>query len=365
MDAKLINAIVRVCQSEFVRHYPNDVLLGHLEANQIGRWSGDTYQISPADKKVLADQLLHATGVDAFSPEVGGTFMMGKVAHLSSHQEIVEVAEPRVVMVKGLNNGHVQVGPFDARLPPGASMCIPFETPPQTASHQAIILCQHYALYDQIQQSCLNFEDIGFNPLVVFNGATPSQRDSAMRFLQSQRIPVHCAFDLSPEGLRLALDVPFFGSFLLPAADIQEKLIGGHNKTDAYLSQAARLRNDFHDATGQIKLLWERVTTHELCISSKAYVFQANEPEESAPKTASQIDISKLSEVMNQQPTAPHSTQTKQKKPERTVNPADLANFKSVVDEKTLPIIQEKARYRAKDDDSEVEIESFSQYKLD
>jgi hypothetical protein len=365
MDPKLINSIVRVCQSEFVRHYPNDLLLGYLESHSIGRWSGDTYQLTPTDKKALADNLLKASGVDAFSPEVGGTFMMGKVAHLSSQQEIAEVSEPRVVMLRTLNTGHIVLPGIDVRLSPGTSLSVPYDLEAKGGSHHAVILCQHYAVYEKIELSQLVFDDIGFNPLVVFNGATASQRDSVARFLQVQRLPVHCAFDLSPEGLRLALDVPAFGSYLLPPKEMLDALMARHNKNDLYLSQVARVRNDFHDTQGQIKHLWEQVITHEICISSKSYLPDAHPPANAATSTCSAgIGLDDLTQALTN-PIIPAKPMQTAKKAQRVVTEKDLALFKSVVDDKTQPVLLEKARFRAKGDDSQTEVTPFVQYKIE
>jgi len=368
MDKRLVNSIIRVCQSEYVRHYPNDRLLGYLESHAIGGWSGDTYRISPEDKKILADRLMSEAGVDAFSPEVGGTFMMGKAAHLTAQLETLEVSEPRLVLIKGFNTSAIHLGAIEAKLPEGSSLSIPFDLASSQGLHQCVILCQHYEVFSEIHTTSLNFEDIGFNPLVVFYGASPTQRDTATRFLTKLGLPVHCALDYSPDGLRIALDVPFFGSFLTPASETMTALIARHNKADMFYSQSSRLVNHFHDTQGQIKVLWDRLNADKICLSSKAFLPTAITDAPTATQMASDdhtVDVGSLAILLSSPTQFKQENAKKKKENMLRVTPEELAKYKSVHDEKTQTVLEEKNRSRSKEDKGQAEVQSFRQYTLD
>lgn len=367
MDKRLVNSIIRVCQSEYVRHYPNDKLLNYLESNAIGGWSGDTYRLLPEDKKILADRLMSETGVDAFSPEVGGTFMMGKAAHLTSQMEMLEVSEPRLVMIKGFNNTPIHLTGVEAKLPEGASLSVPHDLASGQGLHQSIILCQHYEVFHEIGNTCLNLEDVGFNPLVVFFGATTVQRDAATRFLAKVGLPVHCAMDYSPEGLRVALDIPFFGSFLTPNSETVAELIPRHNKADMFYSQSSRLVNHFHDTQGQIKVLWDRINAEKICLSSKAFLPSAITDEPTTTKLPDDhtVDIETLALTLSSPVNFKQAQSKKNTVQNLEVTAAEIAKYKSVHDEKTQIILEEKNRTRSKDDTAKKEVQSFRQYTLD
>lgn len=357
MKSSLVAEITRLCLSEFSRHYPSPPLIEYLIENHVGRWAGDTYSVTQEDKVHLAELLEAETGINPFESEDPGALGFTSLSATPRQRASGEATlshDAHIIVARALKDHRLVFAGFDARLPPGIGIAVQHAQERMTCGHQAAIVCQTYDLFVRLEETVLELELAGPNPLVFYAGGTVNQREALERTLRALEIPAYYAINLDPEGLLLPRSLPRFGGVLLPDEDTLARLMQEHGDNAAFERQVYAHAEKFVGIEGQLAFIWQHLQTAKTSLHSDAFFNQCTKPSEPVATEATQPPAPVL-----EQQKAPEPPSGFAQRPPAPSNkkPAPMAPAKLDLSRKIHPrteaVIMAKARAMATPTDDE------------
>lgn len=344
MKSSLVAEITRLCLSEFSRHYPSPPLIEYLIENHVGRWAGDTYSVTQDDKVLLADLLKAETGINPFESEDPGALGFNSLSATPRQRASGEATlshDAHIVVARALKDHRLVFAGFDARLPPGIGIAVQRAQERMTCGHQAVIVCQTYDLFERLEDTVLELELAGPNPLVFYAGGTLNQREALERTLRALEIPAYYAINLDPEGLLLARSLPRFGGILLPEEEVLAKLMQDHGDNASFERQVYTHADKFVGIEGQLAYIWQHLQTAKVSLHSDAFFNLSEAPgDETNPSPAPVMEPPRAPEPSSGFGTRPPAAAPK--KP-ASMAPAKL-DLSRKVDPRTESVLMAKAR---------------------
>lgn len=349
MNEKLTTAIIRVCQSEYIRFNPSDALVSFFLENEIGEWTGFNYRISPDDKSRLADLMLEKTGIDAFSQDVGGIKMKDKAAilHPEEQENFVTSNDPPTVQLRQYLDGKLMYGEFNGRLPDGMSLSVHPDRDQGPIVHRSILLCRTYDHFHQIDTARLDTSSM-ISPLVVYAGSNSQDCDSTTRFIRRLNLPVYLAADISLTSLLFASSIPLLSEILLPSDDDFAALVLHRNRHDKFMHEFHGMEKNLSGVDGPIGALWRRITEQQINISFSSLCTSPHTTEDAKPVQDVVIERPNIDPAQTKSPLPstdekPDGSQASGK-PNLDLTPDQMALYMPKVSTETEAVFYEKQK---------------------
>lgn len=377
MDEQLVSSIIRVCQSEYLRHSPDDALLSFLVEHNLGQWSGTSYRVLPQEKAALAAILLDKTGTDAFSELNGGSFMRGLPAIVETkYRNTASVTndesrspsttiDAHTVMLRQAPGAKLLYGEYTGSLPKGMSISCSADKDLGHLVHQTIIVVRHLDHFNDFEHTLFDYSDC-ITPFLLYAGSNSFQQDAVARFIKRVGLPVYYAGDLSIPSLIHASRVPQVADILRPPKELFTTWLETQNHPDMFDHFFYGQERNLSTLSGPVGFWWKEVTEKRLHFTPEMYLLShAKKQDEPAQKKDTAIDATP-SAVDTNLPAVPNASnkasisgiyKKSPAKPPKTTKPAKqslspelLAQFEPLITEETLSAVQIKQQANSKND---------------
>lgn len=247
MDKRLINTLIKICQSAETRFTPGKALLEFADTYNLGLRKGSSMLFDEKAKAEIALLLKARAGVDAgtATPKTWAGIGRAESLNLAKDEKLAGgVVDEGRIRVKALRGRSVSVCDRQLPLPAGGDLGIEVEMVLGAAIlHDGILLVENKQTFNEIwdaEEGLLLSSDFS-NPLVLYRGDAESgaRADAANRLITSTSVPVHAFVDFDPAGMVIAAGLPRLDKLVSPDLTELVRLLDDRGLSDRFLEQLA------------------------------------------------------------------------------------------------------------------------------
>lgn len=247
MDKRLINTLIKICQSAETRFTPGKALLEFADIYNLGLRKGSSMLFDEKAKAEIALLLKARAGVDAgtVTPKTWAGKGRAESLNLAKDEKLAGgVVDEGRIRVKALRGRSVSVCDRQLPLPAGGDLGIEVEMVlGSPILHDGILLVENKQTFNEIwdvEEGLLLSADFS-NPLVLYRGDAEggARADAANRLITSTSVPVHAFVDFDPAGMVIATGLPRLDKLVSPDLTELVRLLDDRGLSDRFLEQLA------------------------------------------------------------------------------------------------------------------------------